>query len=291
LLAVGFALASAFLFGAMTVALRFALARTADAELGALVTTATAFGVALLALPFGSGPEGGGGFSSLGFFALAGLLAPGGSQVLFTRAVRDAGPSRTSVVVGSAPLFAAAIAVVFLGEPLRVPLAVGAVLIVVAGIFLAGERRRPEHVKLVGILIALAATLLFSTRDNLVRWYAADAGVGSIAAAAAALGAAALGMLAYALATRRRQLGVAVRGFPAARFALAGILFGLSYVFLFEAYYRGRVTVVSPLVATESLWGVVLTAMLLRRTEAVGPRIALGACFVAAGGILIGTYR
>ena len=30
------------------------------------------------------------------------------------------------------------------------------------------------------------------------------------------------------------------------------------YVCLFEAYFRGRVTVVSPLVATESLWGVAL---------------------------------
>ena len=48
-------------------------------------------------------------------------------------------------------------------------------------------------------------------------------------------------------------------------------MFGLSYVCLFEAYYRGRVTVVSPLVATESLWGVLFSAIFLRRTEGVGP--------------------
>src|SRR3712207_7511193 len=61
-------------------------------------------------------------------------------------------------------------------------------------------------------------------------------------------------------------------------------LFGLSYVALFEAYYRGRVTVVSPLVATESLWGVALSALLLRRHELVGPRLAAGAALVVAGG-------
>jgi uncharacterized membrane protein len=62
-------------------------------------------------------------------------------------------------------------------------------------------------------------------------------------------------------------------------------------VSLFEAYYRGRVTVVSPLVATESLFGVLLTALLLRHTEVVGRRLAIGAVLVVAGGVLIGAYR
>ena len=71
----------------------------------------------------------------------------------------------------------------------------------------------------------------------------------------------------------------------------AGVLFGLSYLCLFEAYYRGRVSVVSPLVATESLWGVALSALLLRRHELVGARLAAGAALVVAGGALIGVFR
>ena len=288
MLAVAFALLSAFLFGAMTVALRFAFRRTEDAELGALVTTLTALAVVGLALPLD--PDFGR-WRDVGFFALAGLLAPGASQVLFTRAVRDSGPSRTSVVVGTAPLFGAAIAIVFLGEPARAPLLVGAVLIVVAGVFLAGERSRPAHVKALGIVLALVCTVLFSSRDNLVRWYSEDSITGSIPAAAAALGAAGICLAVYALATHRTGLGVSLRALPVSRFAAAGLFFGLSYVLLFEAYYRGRVTVVSPLVATESLWGVTLSALLLRRSELVGPRVALGACLVVAGGALIGAYR
>ena len=70
-----------------------------------------------------------------------------------------------------------------------------------------------------------------------------------------------------------------------------GILFGLSYVCLFEAYWRGRVTVVSPLVATESLWGVALSALLIRHTEGMGRRLALGALLIVAGGALIGATR
>ena len=75
------------------------------------------------------------------------------------------------------------------------------------------------------------------------------------------------------------------------RLAPAGLAFGLSYVLLFEAYWRGRVTVVSPLVATESLWGVGLSALLVRHTEGVGRRLAVGALLVVAGGALIGAYR
>ena len=76
-----------------------------------------------------------------------------------------------------------------------------------------------------------------------------------------------------------------------ARSRSPGSCFGLSYICLFEAYYRGRVTVVSPLVATESLWGVGLSAVLLRRHELVGPRLVAGAVLVVAGGGLIGVFR
>src|SRR6185503_6171841 len=76
-------------------------------------------------------------------FLLAGLIAPGGSQVLFTLAVREIGASRTSVALGAAPLVAVAIALIFLGEPVRVPLLIGAVAVVTGGVLLAAEKDRP----------------------------------------------------------------------------------------------------------------------------------------------------
>ena len=53
-------------------------------------------------------------------------------------------------------------------------------------------------------------------------------------------------------------------------------------------YHRGRVSVVAPLVATESLWGVAFSALLLRRSELVGRRLVLGALLIVAGGVVIG---
>ena len=274
----------------MTVALRFGLPGTGDAEIGALVMTGVAALVALAAVAVEPGSDPFAHPHELGLFALAGLFAPGASQVFFTRAVRDAGPSRTSVVVGSAPLFAVAIAIVAFGEPAKPPLLLGAVVIVLAGVVLASESTRPPHVRLVGIVFAVICTLLFSTRDNVVRQVAGDARTGSVAAAAAALTVAALAMLVYVLVARRRMLLPALGTLRWRAFVVAGVCFGLSYVCLFEAYYRARVSVVSPLVATESLWGVVLSGLLLR-AELVGRRLLLGALLVVSGGVLIGVFR
>jgi hypothetical protein len=44
-------------------------------------------------------------------------------------------------------------------------------------------------------------------------------------------------------------------------------------------------------VATESLWGVALSVLLIRHTEGMGRRLALGAVLVVAGGVLIGATR
>jgi drug/metabolite transporter (DMT)-like permease len=279
--AVLLALASAFLFGAMTVAVRVALERGASPEAGALYTVGAAIAVAL---PFAAFQ--GGELTGIWPFLLAGLLGPGLSQLLFTRAVEEAGPSRTSVVVGTAPLFSVAIAAVFLDEPLEAALVAGAVLIVAGGVLLASERDRPEHVRVSGLVLALVATVVFATRDNLLRWLAVDTEVEPAPAAVATLVAGGVLIAGYALARR-----VPLRGSEARSFLPAGVLFGASYVCLFEAYYRGLVTVVSPLIATESLWGVVLSAVVLGRSEKVGIRLVAGALLVVSGGILIGIFR
>lgn len=280
--AVFLALTSAALFGGMTVALRRALARGTSAELGALLTVLPALAIAVVAAALRSDWD----TSGLWQFALAGILGPGLSQTLFTLAVRDAGPARTSVAVGTAPLFSVAIALVFLGEPVIAGVLAGAVLIVAGGVLLVSERERPRHVKRIGLAYAMGATVVFATRDNLLRWLAVDSDVSPQLAAVATLASGAV-VVAVWLVVARRPFSLG----PLRDFAPAGIMFGLSYVCLFEAYYRGRVTVVSPLIATESLWGVVFSALFLRRIEVIGVRLAFGASLIVAGGILIGVFR
>jgi drug/metabolite transporter (DMT)-like permease len=275
LTAVLLAICSAALFGGMTVGIRLGLRGLPDAAGATLATLLAALAVAVAAACIRHDVHG------VWPFLLAGLLAPGGSQILFTLAVREIGASRTSVTVGAAPLVAVAIALVFLDEPLRAPLLVGALAVVGGGVLLAAERDRPGHLRARGLLFAAGAATLFATRDNLVRSLHAHASPETAVAATLVAGAAAA-----AVWTRRAPSGTELR-----RLAPAGVLFGLSYVCLFEAYWRGRVTVVSPLVATESLWGVLLSALLIRHTEGMGRRIAVGALLVVAGGAIIGAAR
>ena len=283
--AVGLACLSAFLFGSMTVVLRIGLRRTPDAELAAVATLVVALAVVLV-VAAAEAPSRGVHAGDAWPFVLAGLLSPGAAQLFVTLGVRDAGASRTSMVFGTAPLVAVTIALVFLGEPLSGPLLVGAILIVAGGIELARERTRPEHLRRIGLLFAFVGTVLFATRDNIVRWLSGDTSVPPAAAGTAALVG---GTLLVLVAICPRLRGRPLEG--ARAFVPAGLCFGLSYVALFEAYFRGKVTIVSPLVATESLWAVGLSALLLRDSEVVGRRLVAGAVLIVAGGVLIGAAR
>lgn len=131
------------------------------------------------------------------------------------------------------------------------------------------------------VVLALVSAALFGAMTVAVR-------LGLLRAPDARLGAAATTLVALlvALAALPFASGEGDAG-DLLLFALAGTL-GLSYVLLFEAYYRGRVSVVSPLVATETIWGVGLSALLIGRSELVGRRLLAGALLVVAGAALIG---
>jgi drug/metabolite transporter (DMT)-like permease len=273
-------------FGALTVAVRLGLDRRPDPELGALaaalVAAAAAAGVAVLA-------GGDAGRPALLPFVAVGLVAPGASQIVLTLAVRHAGPARAAIIMGVTPLLSAALAIALLGESFRLPLVAATALIVLAGAAVARERAQPERFRALGAALALLCAVLFATRDNLVRLAARDAHPSSLAAAAAILlGAAAFNLAYVALLHRERlrELPVAARAF-----APAGIVLAVAYAALLEALDRGRVTVVSPLTATGSLWAVMLAALVVGRSERIGRRTVLAGALVVAGGALIGVSQ
>jgi len=281
--AIALASTSAFLFGAMTVFVRIGLGGGVRAESGTFFTILPACiltGVVAVARADWD-------VENAWPFVLAGVLAPGIAQILFTFGVRDAGASRTSVTVGTAPLFAVGIALVFLDEPLVAGLLLGAGLIVGGGILLAIDRARPEQFRRIGLLFALLGTLAFATRDSLIRWLGTEAT--DVDPALATFVTMLTGTTIAFLFLLQSRAPVTLR---AARvFLPAGLCYGLSYVLLFEAFYRGRVSVVSPIVATESLWGVLLSWLVLRKSENVDARLVAGAALVVAGGVLIGIFR
>ncbi|HMI28782.1 MAG TPA: DMT family transporter [Gaiellaceae bacterium] len=283
LLSVGAALS----FGALAVTIRLSLHPPLDAEAASLVTTFLA-GVCCVVLAVVGGDLSGVDWGDTWPFFVTGLFAPGISQILFTRAVGLIGPSRTAVFVGVSPVLSAAIAVTLLAEPLHVALVLGTLLVVAGGTLLVRERGGPGALLSLGIVLALGAALLFGIRDNLVRWAARGSEVPGFVAASSSLVSA---TLVIGLVVLMRPSGV-VRVRNAFRpFVLSGLVYGVSYACLYSAFDRGRVTVVAPLVATESLFAVLISIVLLRRSERIGVRLLVAAALVVGGGALISSFR
>jgi len=256
----------------MTVAIKVGLPARGDTTGATLAMLLVALAVACVAaLPRHDGAD------AWRFF-LAGLLAPGVSQFLFTRAISEVGAARSSAAAGAAPLFALAIAFVFLHEPVRGGLILGGVAIVGGGAILASERARPAHLRARGLLYALGGAVCFAVRDNIVRALHAHGSPETVAASTLLAGT----LVAVCVARRSPTRG------ELRSLAPAGALFGLSYILLFEAYFHGRVSVVSPLVATETLWSFGLVALVLGGSEGLGRRVLLGAAAILAGGVVIG---
>jgi drug/metabolite transporter (DMT)-like permease len=278
---------AALSFGALAVTIRLALHPPLDAEAASLVTTFLA-GVFCAVLAFAAGDLSGVDWGDTWPFFVTGLFAPGISQILFTRAVGVIGPSRTAVFVGVSPVLSAAIAVTLLGEPLHVALVIGTLLVVAGGTLLVRERGGSGALLSLGIGMALGAALLFGIRDNLVRWGARGSDVPGLVAASASLASA---TVVIALLVLVRPNGIARVRQAFRPFVLSGLVYGVSYACLYSAFDRGRVTIVAPLVATESLFAVLISMVVLRRSERIGVRLLVAAALVVGGGVLISSFR
>ncbi len=136
----------------------------------------------------------------------------------------------------------------------------------------------------------MVCAALFATRDTLVRWGSEDATLEPLLRTVVSLAAAAFVVAVWSLATQRTRPPAHLRA-AIKPFLPAGITLGAAYLCLIVALDRGRVTIVAPLNATQSLWGVIFAAAFLGRREAIGPRLIAAAVVIVAGGVLIGINR
>jgi drug/metabolite transporter (DMT)-like permease len=153
---------------------------------------------------------------------------------------------------------------------------------------LAWERGGIGGLLSVGTGLGALAAVLFSARDNFVRWAERGDTVPGVVAAACSLAAATVVIAVVVSARGNAPARVARAARP---FVVAGLSYGAAYACLLAAFDRGRVTIVTPLYATESLWAVVISALVLRRAEGIGARLVAAALLVVAGGALIGGFR
>ncbi len=278
------------LFGALAVLVRIGLRRKPDPVAASVVLTSVALLVPLIAIA-GGAPTGRFDAGELWPFLLIGALSPGLFTILYVRAIADAGAARTGVLLGMAPLLSALLAIVWLDEPVRAALIVATVMVVIGGMALAWEEDRPPDFRVFGAVLAVIGAVILGTRDNLVRWGTGEAAAEPMVEVAVTMVAASATVLLYFLIGGRGSGRVDRLRAVVWTFVPIGLFGGIGSVLLLEAFDRGRVTVVAPLIATHALWGVVFSALVIRKSELISRRLVLAALLVVGGGILIGVTR
>jgi drug/metabolite transporter (DMT)-like permease len=277
-------------FGAYTVLLRVPIRSGPVPVAAAIVSVAISIAV-IGTLAVASGQLGRSDPTALALFGLTGFLVPGVSQYAFLGAVAAAGPARAGVLIGLAPLVSAAIAIAFLGEPLRPAVVGGTVLIVGGCALLAWERQqeRPEGFRTIGLVLSVFCAVLFALRDVVVRLIAEHHHAPPFPATLAAIG---CGFCSLVVVESIRRGGVLMSAARLARpYLPAGLALAVGYTGIVWGLDVGRVTIVSPLNASQSLWAVFFSVLLLGRADRVGPRLVVAGVLVVLGGTLIAIGR
>jgi len=268
---------SSLCFGIALVTGRAGL-RTLDARSGAAISIPTATLLLLSSAPFALDVEG----FSLGaalLFALVGLFFPAVVTLLTFRSNELIGPTVTSAVSGTAPLFALLAAGLFLGE--KVPgHAAAASLGVVVGVALLSGTRNTVTRDFVGwsLLWAIAGALVrglaqVGAKAGLLLWANAFAAslIGYVVSTAVVIGA---DRLVHSEKPKPTKEGIAW-------FALTGALNGGAVLLMYAALSMATVSLVAPIVAAYPLV-TALVSSVATRGQALTVRMAAGTAITVA---------
>ena len=279
LLPIVVSLASAVAFGGSGVTSKRGLAHV-DPLAGTVIAVGTCFLAYLVLAPFWMRAED---WFTAGFwvFALMGIIQPSLSMYLANEAYSRAGATVTSTFAATAPLFAAALAIVFLGERLTLAIAAGTLLTVLGIVTLSRTPRDSRRHRLV------AAALVFATATAAIRGlnhFIGKVGMELLPNAFMAAFTSFAVSLAVLAVTYRWRRGSWPGRLPAAGvryFILTGLCIAAGIGFLFAGLLLGQVIIVSPIVGTYPVFTLLASAAL--GDERITGRVLAGVGLVVVG--------
>jgi len=284
-LALILAMLSALCFGIALITGRVGL-RVLDPRSGAAISVPTATLVLVVAAPFALNLDGFDLRAAL-LFAAVGLFFPAVVTLLTFRSNELLGPTVTSAVSGTAPLFALIAAGLLLGERVPAHAAVSAAGVVVGVALLSWKRGASRRVFLGwSLLWPIAGAFLrglaqVGAKAGLLLWanpFAASV-IGYVMSSATVVGADRL----------RRSGRRALTRDGVAWFAVTGVLNGAAVLLMYAALATAPVWTVAPIVASYPLITAFLGAMFLRDERFSWPVAAGATITVAAIVYLVGS--
>jgi drug/metabolite transporter, DME family len=220
-------------------------------------------------------------------FTVSGLFGSALGRLISLSGIHHVGATVNSAAINTRPLFATAIAVIFLGETASPLLFVG-IFFVVAGVvilvFSKGGDRRGWHAW--QLWIPLSAAAAFAIGNVIRRFGLTSTPLTVEEALVIDQTAGFIGLAAYALARKRRDvLSAPPRTYLF--YASAGVLTTIAHLSLFKALDHGPVAIVDPLVATQPLFTTFLAYFLLGDLERITLKLIIGTIVIIVGAAII----
>ena len=217
-------------------------------------------------------------------FAIVGIIAPGSSQGLFVSSIGSIGPARTSILIGTSPVFSVLLAVIFLDESWKTTIMIGTLLTVVGSALISWEKG--IQFRQIGIIFAVATSLTFGIRDVVARHFNLGTDVSSWWSGTVVLIAASITLWIFVFIkfgpiwkTQTRK------ALP--EFIPSGIMIGIALPLLLEALNKGAVNIVAPLaLAAQNIAIVILSGWFFGSRERTR-QVIVAMILIFIGGIVV----
>ncbi|MEK9725244.1 MAG: DMT family transporter [Rhodospirillaceae bacterium] len=214
-------------------------------------------------------------------FAGAGLIFPVAVTLLTFQSTQRIGPNLTGALGNLTPLFAVALAVLWLGEVPRTGQLIGTAVISAGVVLIFVGRGRGAAFPAWALALPLAAACVRGLAQPMVK-----AGLGGwpnpFAAVTIGYAISATVILIVA-ASRKRGLSYTRRGIR--RFVPVGFANGSAVFLMYAALARGPVSIVAPLIACYPLFTLALDRLLIGRGNLT--RFTLAGILVSVGGVVV----
>ena len=262
---------------------KWALNRSrASALVGATVGVTIAAIVSLiLALVSGSSlPD----FEVLWKFAIVGIIAPGSSQGLFVSSIGSIGPARTSILIGTSPVFSVLLAVIFLDESWKTTIMIGTLLTVMGSALISWEKG--IRFRQIGIVFAIATSLTFAIRDVVARHFNVGTDVSSWWSGTVVLISASITLWIF-VSIKFGPIWKTQTRKALPEFIPSGIMIGIALPLLLEALNVGAVNIVAPLaLASQNIAIVILSGWFFGSRERTR-QVIVAMTLIFVGGIVV----
>ena len=217
-------------------------------------------------------------------FAIVGIIAPGSSQGLFVSSIGSIGPARTSILIGTSPVFSVLLAVIFLDESWKTTIMIGTLLTVVGSALISWEKG--IRFRQIGIVFAIATSLTFGIRDVVARHFNLGTDVSSWWSGTVVLIAASITLWIFVfIKFGPIWKAQTLKALP--EFIPSGIMIGIALPLLLEALNKGAVNIVAPLaLAAQNIAIVILSGWFFGSRERTR-QVITAMILIFIGGIVV----